>query len=801
MAAFARPVAAPAPLQAQVRMPVPGQARGQGQTLLPGQKMYRILGVSVQGTAPAGGAEPDAIIANSGLVVGEEFAYPGEKIRQAMQRLWALRLFSEVRISIEQQAADGVYLLITVKEYPRLEQVEFTGYDDLDDDDLKLVVSTVTGMVLSPDDIRRMEQKIRDKYATEGMLLAKVTSRLDTTSTPGRVNLTFEIDEGPTVSIDEIEIVGTSVFSGDDIEAEMEDTGEKSWWQFWASADFDPEKYKADKQRIVDFYRANGYLDAEIASDSTWYTDEGEYISIRMTVYEGLRYYVRSISWEGNAVYPAAVLSARLGFAPGDIYDQQKFELNLRGNETQTDVASLYLDNGYLTFGLDPDIRRVAADSLDIVVRVYERNQYKLGRVEIKGNTKTEDFVIRRELFTRPGDYFNRSQIIRSLRQLSQLNYFNPETLRPDYRINDDGETVALFYEVEERSSDNVNASVGYSDAFGVTGSLGFTINNFAISRPLIGGSGQILNFEWQFGEGARYRTFSVGFTEPWLYGEPTTFGVNVFDTRQIYTYDLRQTGISLRFGRRMRWPDNYFRGDLTLQFQNNDIGLGSSSLYQPGKTTQYGLTVAISRNSTDSPIFPTEGSTVVVSGELAGGPLPGNVNFHKEMFSADFYTRVLGSDRLTLTSHTLFGYLDGFTLTPNTPPIEYFYMGGTGVGYVSTTQLRGYEDRSVGPRDHLFRELGGRVLVKQGVELRLALALSPVPIYILGFAEAGNVFLDFSRADLFDLKRGFGLGARLLINPIGMIGFDYAYGADDVFPLDGRPDGWRFHFQFGKGF
>jgi outer membrane protein insertion porin family len=763
----------------------------------------KILGISVEGNRPGSGTESDAIIANSGLVVGEEIQVPGDRVRQALQRLWALKIFSDIRITVEQRLENGVYLLITVAEYPRLGSVVFEGNDELDEEDLQTAAGAVIGQVITPDDIRRMTAALKEKYAREGLLLATVAADTfsGTAAKPNEVILKFKIDEGPSVEIDSIVVAGTSAFTADDVKGQMEDTEEGSWWPF-SSADFDPDKYRKDKQKVVSFYRRNGYLDAEIVSDTTWYSADRQKISIRLNVYEGPQYLVRNITWEGNVVYPAPVLDARLQFARGNIFDQERFESNLRGNAEQTDVASLYLDNGYLTFGLDPEVRRTAGDSVDVIIRIFERNQYRLGRVDIRGNTKTEEKVIRRELFTRPGDYFNRSRIIRSLRQLSQLNYFNPEALKPDYKLNDDNETVNLIYDVEEKSSDNVNASVGYSDAFGVTGALGFTITNFSIARPLEGGAGQVFNFEWQFGEGNRYRTFSLGFTEPWLYGSPTTFGVSLFDTRQIYVYDLRQTGVSVRLGRRLDWPDNYFRIDGNFRFQNNDVSSnGGNNFIQVGKTTQYSVRGTISRMSTDSPLFPTEGSSIQFSAELAGGPLPGNVDYHKWIFSADWYTRLFGIEKIALATSGLIGYLDPLDNDFNIPPIEYFYMGGTGVGYVSTTQLRGYDDRSVGPRDRFGQPTGGRAMVKYTVELRYSVALNPIPIYVLTFAEAGNVFLDFARADLFDLKRGYGFGARLLINPLGMVGFDYAFGADDVYPLNGRPEGWRFHFQFGKGF
>ncbi|MBU1298361.1 MAG: outer membrane protein assembly factor BamA [Bacteroidetes bacterium] len=765
----------------------------------PKQEIYKILGISVEGNTTA---EAGAVIANSGLRTGTEITVPGDQIRQAIQRLWALRLFEDIQILIDSKVGDGVYLLIKVKEHPRLLRVEFKGNDDLSESDLMKKVTISKGQILTPQETAKIKNAFKKLYDEEGLLLAEIQpdTFVEDSTKPNHVVLRFNIDEGKKVKIKEILVTGNQAFSASDIRGEMEDTKEKVWWMFWRSAKFDKSKYEADKSKIEKFYKKNGYLDAEITSDSIWYDETKRRMTIQLNINEGNQFKIRNITWEGSTVYHPSVLSQRLGFTKGDIYDFEKFEKNLRGNENQTDVASLYLDNGYLTFSLEPEEKRISSDSIDINIRVYERNQFRIGRVDLKGNTKTMDKVIRRELYTRPGDFFSRAAIMRSARQLTQLNYFNPEKIKPDYRLFDE-KTVNLIYEVEEKSSDNINASVGYSGAFGVTGALGFTINNFDIQQPLRGGAGQILNFEWQFGEGARFRTFSLGFTEPWLFDSPTTFGVSLFDSRQIFYYDLRQTGGSVRFGRRFKFPDDYFRGDWITRFQINDV-IDGGGIYLEGKTSQYSITQIISRNSTDNPIFPAMGSSFALSTEISGGPvLPGNVDYHKWSFSGDWYTPMFGSTRFVLYTGSQIGFIDGFKRDSNIPPIEYFFMGGTGLGFVSTTPLRGYEDRSVGPTDELNQIKGGKAMAKYVAELRFSVTMNPMPIYILAFAEAGNVYENLNRIDFLNLKRSYGFGARILIQPIGMVGFDYGYGADDVLPKDGKPDGWRFHFQFGRGF
>jgi len=768
----------------------------------PNAETYRIAGISVEGNNGRTGTESGAIIANSGLRVGDEITIPGDQTRGAIARLWALKIFSDIQILIDNKINRDIYLSIKVKEYPRLDHVEVNGASDVSKDDILKKVTTVKGQIITPEDINKIITNVKHLYEEEGHLLAEIKTDTSMVDSTGKLVLTLNIDEGPSVTIDRVHFTGNIAFSEDDLKGQLDDTHEKSWWQIWSHPKFEKKKFEDDKVKLIKFFKKNGYIDAEVLSDSTWYSPDKKHISVLIAVHEGAQYKIRTITWEGNTVYTADLLNQRLQFFPGMIYDEDRFEENLRGNQEQNDVASLYLDNGYLKFNIEPSMQRVGADSLDIAIHVYERNQFRVGHVDIRGNTKTHDNVIRRELFTRPGDFFSRSNIYRSLRQLSQLNYFNPEKLKPDTRLVDD-ETVDLVYEVEEKSSDNVNASVGYSGAFGVTGSLGFSINNFSLSDPLEGGAGQILSFDWQFGATTVYRTFSLSFTEPWLYGRPTTLGISLFDTRQVYIADYEQTGISARIGKRLNWPDNYFRADWTLRIQRNDvINNGGIQLYDIGLSTQVSIAQTISRNSTDSPIFPTTGSSIALTVELSGGPLHlGNVNYDKWLFNADWYTPVSTSGRLVLAISSSLGYVDGIGSDPKIPFLEYFFMGGTGIGYANTTPLRGYEDRMVGPVDNAGQSLGGLVLSKHTAELRLAVTLNPIPIYILSFAEGGNIYSDFQHANFLDLKRSYGFGARLQIQPIGMIGFDYGYGADDVYPKDGLPDGWHFHFQFGRGF
>ena len=385
----------------------------------------KILGISVEGNKLT---DANAIIRYSGLKVDGQFTPGGDEMRQAIKQLWSLGIFSDIKILIDNQIADGVYLLIRVQEYPRLSDIVLKGNDELSDKDIKEQINLVKGQIVNRQDLSTMVYNIKKKYEDKGYLLAKIGSEAtpvaDTAGAP--VNLVVNVDEGKEVKIESITFSGDSALDAGDLRGAMDDTKEKVWWMFWRSANFDPKKYEDDKQKILDFYRKNGYIDASILSDSIWYSSDKKDMFIHMNVDEGRRYYIRRITWEGNTKYPASILNERLGLKDGDIYDKQKFDENLHGNKDQTNVASLYLDTGYLTFNAEPDEIRIPPDSIDLKIKLYERNQFRIGEIIIHGNTKTQDKVIRRELFTVPGDYFSRALIIRSVRQSLTNKLFRP---------------------------------------------------------------------------------------------------------------------------------------------------------------------------------------------------------------------------------------------------------------------------------------------------------------------------------------------------------------------------------------
>ena len=800
---------------------------------------YKVLGISVEGNKTA---DPSTIILNSGLKVGDEIQIPGDKTLNAIRQLWALNIFKDIQILIDREIADGVFLLIKVSEYSRVERVIIEGNDGMDTDDIEKEITFLRGSILKPQDISKLKGRILNLYKTEGYLNASVNierfvyfsaDTLDDDITviwrnekdlsdelpveyfsgertysnlisriKNRIVLKMTIEEGDEVVVRNISFVGNTAFEEGDLEGAMDETSESVWWQFWSSAEFNPDNFKKDIELIVDYYRSQGYRDAEIALDTLIYYNDNQDLDIVMRVYEGPQYIIRNIIWEGNTVYPAQVLSQRLEFRKGDVYDYQKFQQNLRGNEKQSDVSALYLDNGYLTFNLIPEEIRVAEDSVDLLIRVEERKQFRISRVDIMGNTKTKDKVVRRELYTIPGDYFNRGLLFRSVQQLANLQYFSVEKLYGPQGIGtqiESDSTVAVSFNVEEKSSDYLNASVGYSGSFGFSGSIGVTLTNFSIAEPFSMGGGQVLSFNWQFGVGNVFRTFTIGFTEPWFLDTPTSVGIDFFDTRQQFVYDLRQTGTTLRVGRRLRFPDDFFFVQGLFRYQFNNVIQGQN-FYREGITNQFTVGLTLSRRNIDNPIFPSQGSVFSISAEVSGGPfLPGDVDYLKMGFKAEWYKRLFNTNKLVFYTVADFGYIDEFVKNTPIQPFEFFFMGGNGL-VIATVPLRGYEDRTVGPRNAFGQIIGGRVMTKFGAELRFAVALEPIPLYVLAFAEAGNVFESFEKTDIFDLRRSVGFGARILINPIGLIGFDFGYGFDRRI-TDRRDPEWLFHFQFGRGF
>ncbi len=567
----------------------------------------------------------------------------------------------------------------------------------------------------------------------------------------------------------------------------MEETKEDTWWR---GADFKPEEFEKDKEKVLEFYRNNGFRNAKVVRDSISYGENKADMFIDVFVEEGGRYYFGSTSFEGNDLFADDRLRRAFEFEKGDVYNEESF------NNTVQNISKIYYDDGYIYSQVSPRESLVDGDTVNINFNIAEGEPVKINQVLITGNTKTKDKVIRREIWLRPGDVFSNALLERSQRDVWILNYF--ANVVPSLKVlPDDPNLVDIVFMVEEKSTDTANISAGYSQLDGMIGAIGVTMNNFR-------GSGQVMNFEWQFGK--IYRSLRIGFTEPWLFDSPTLAGFNIFDTKrggQWYGFDYRNRGASLRFGRRFKWPDDFFRGDWILQvarseIKNIDPGLNlDARLIDDRNSTGVQLTQMITRDSRNRPEFPTAGSVVQLSNTVSGGFLGGNEDFYRHEFVLENYMPAFW--KFVLYHNVDLGYIRQMRSGSYIPPLELFYMGGTALSI--GTQLRGYEERGVGPITASGYPTGGFTKAKVTTELRFPIVANPTSFGLI-FAEAGNIWQEVGSANIFDMRRSVGFGFRVFMPMVGMLGLDIGYGFDNVEPFTLREYGkWRAHFQFGRGF
>lgn len=746
-------------------------------------RKIKVLGVSVTGNTTT---DADIIRMQSGITPGAEIGAEG--VQEAIRKLWRLNLFSDIQLYVDRQVGDGYFLTIQVKEYPRLEKIELAGNKKLKKEDIDEVLNFYPGQIVSQSALSRAKAKLLKKYKEKGYLLADVRIITKPSETnPNRVIVRFVFDEGKKVQIDRIEFHGNKAFSDSKLRKQLKDTKEDRWWR---SADFDKAKYEEDLGKLLDFYRNHGYRDVSIVKDSLYYNDARDKMTIAVWLDEGPLYTFGNVEWVGNKVFTAEELTANLRFSPGDRYSKKALDESVFQH-----VGGMYYDLGYIFASITPKEEPSPDDPLRLNIRflVNEGKQAKINEINITGNTKTKEKVIRRELQIFPGQTFNKSLLERSQRDVWMLNYFS--NVEPGVQPIDE-EKVNLEFKVEEKSTDTANMSAGWSERDRLIGSVGVAMANLF-------GNGQRLSFDWMFGR--YYRSFSVSFTEPWLLDTPTLAGFSFYDTkRDAYYIGYKQvsTGASLRLGRRLQWPDDFFRGDWIYRIDKTELSDFNQYIIEANPNNiineqwpliSSSITQIFSRNSLDRPEFPTSGSDVSLTTELAGGFLGGNVGYHKWIFRLDWFTPSFWK----LVFYTSFqaGYMETLGKNGRIPYMEYFFIGGDGLS--RSTPLRGYEDPLAGYR---MVEDGGKTLLKYTAELRIPIAPNPT-IFALLFAEAGNSWLDMQHTNPLDLRRSVGIGARVFMPMIGIIGFDYGYGFDRV-DYYGNPDPkWKMHFVFGRSF
>jgi len=805
--------AAGTPVEAKTRT-VPKAPAEQQRNAAEKQTLYTVTGITFSGLESL---KPEDLAASLPVKPMDSIAIPGPELTAAMQYLWHLQLFSDISVEKTGQAGKNVTLNFVVRELPLLESVSFEGNDKFDSEELQRTAEIRTGKKVSEQELLTAVNKIEKLYAGKGYLTAGAEYRLQETGR-NKVKAVINIREGSKVAIEKIRFHGNNAFSQGKLRGVLKETAQNSWWRkIFGSPKLDKDKFDEDKNLLVNFYRENGYRDARVVSDSISYTDDKKGLYLDIHIEEGPIYSIGNVTFTGNTrdFATTEILEKTFRIKSGDRYNAKLIQERLNFSQDNSDVSSLYLDRGYLGFRANLEEQVTEPGKVDLFIYLREGEQFQLNMVNIKGNTKTKDHVIRRELYTIPGDMFSRRNVVRSIREINMLGYFDPESLKPDIQPDERNNTVDITYAVTEKQTDTFNASVGYSGSSGFTGALGVTFNNFSLQdifnpeayRPLPHGDGQRLSLQWQFGNDD-YSTLGLSFTEPWAFGGPTAVGFSIFKTHRTYDFiddgsdenekTIDQFGATLSVGRRLTWPDNYFAINWRLKYLHSEGGFVSfiDEGDAPEEADEFSITQTISRNSIDNPIYPRRGSKNSLTAQLAGGPLPGTINFYKFTLNSSWYLPV--TRNLIFNFSTQHGYLSTFDKDDYLPYTDYFYMGGSGLSSLPTIPMRGYDDRSFGTQLDDDSELyGGTVYSKFSTELRYPLTLSPsVSVYALAFFEAGNLWENMEAVNYSDMKKAAGLGLRLYLPIIGLVGLDYGYGFDQV-PGDNEK-GWKFMFTFG---
>lgn len=834
-------------------------------------KKFEIGGIEVAGVQ---NLDRNVLIMVSGLNVGQTLEVPGEKISDAIEKLWDQGLFEDIRIVAKKVEGDKIFLEIQLQERARLSGFSFKGVRKGEADKLRDKLELVSGDVVT-DNLRVSAiTTIKEYYRDKGYLNAEVdVQKRRDTARVNHVKLRFNIDKNKRIKIKDINIHGNEHLSDYKAVNAFKNTKEKVRFRPLNSIDkflvsalkgiftlniasvadsvkqivaddyrlgifkkskFIREDFQADKQSLVEKYNALGYRDFKITEDSIAYNTDNT-IDLHLHVEEGDKYYFRDIEWVGNTVYSSRQLEAVLGIQEGDVFNQEILDTKLNYDPNGRDVSSLYLDNGYLFFNVTPVEVNVENDSIDMELRIYEGDQATIDEVSVTGNTRTNDHVVLRELRTRPGQLFSRNDIIRSTRELSQLKYFNAETINPVPKPNPQEGTVDIEYQVEETSSDQIELSGGWG--YGrLIGTLGLSFNNFSTSRffdkeawrPIPTGDGQKLNLKVQsYGKG--YLSYSASFTEPWLGGnKPNSLSVSYYHslfgnafTSSASDYSFQIDGFTIALGKRLKWPDDFFTLRQSIKLERYKLNNYSRIFTFGNGNGQYNTisyNITFGRNSIDAPIFPRNGSEVSLSLEATPPYSLFNdkdytnmqdqdkfewMEFHKWKFKGAWYKKLLGD--LVISFRSQYGFLGTYNQKIGTIPFNRYYLGGDGLtGYSNfdgreIIAMRGYDNYSLTPEYYKDNNRGGAVYNKNTLELRYPLSLKPsATIYMLGFLEAGNAWMDFDAFKPFDLYRSAGVGVRVFLPMFGLLGIDWGYGFDDVPGLE-EANGGQFHFSIGK--
>lgn len=863
-------------------------------------KEYTITAIKVTGTQSF---DPNLIVSISGLALGDKVMIPGtDAFSKAINNLWKQNLISNVEIYFTRLIGKNLYVEISITERPRLSNFKFVGVKKGEADELLTKTGLVKGRVVTENMKRSAEDNIRKFFIEKGYrnINVQVTEKKDTSIT-NAVLLTFIIDKKNKVRVNEINFAGNENVPDDKLKKQMKGTKEMSrftlfpptdinpygsktdklgfreylrkngylsisktkelidpYFRFklFTSAKFNDIKYAEDKNKLLEYYNSLGYRDAVIVADTQYYNNKGD-MNVAIKLQEGHKYYFGNITWRGNTKYSDSLLSVFLGIQKGETYNVETLNKRLGKQASQDggDISSLYMDDGYLFFRVEPVETSVYNDTIDHEIRIVEGPQAIIDNVTISGNDKTKEHVIRRELRTIPGEKFSRADIIRTQRELSQLGFFNPEKIIPGIVPYPDKGTVDINWAVEEKSSDQLELSAGFGGGIGLTGTLGVTFNNFSINNifkktawsPLPTGDGQKLSLRVQ-SNGKAFRSYNFSFTEPWLGGKRrNSFTVSYYDTKYANAYDpftgryssnyadssyIKTRGFGISLGKQLKWPDDYFSLVYSLNIQqyilkNYNIFPGLTN----GNSSNISFTVTLARSSAGpNPIFPTSGSNFSLSLQLTPpyslfrdialykDPVQKYkyVEFHKERFNAEWYVpigKAHGAEKnkqFILKAAAKFGFVGRYNTKIETSPFERFQLGDAGLsnnfallGY-DIIAHRGYpvydnSDPRINPDQSSAREFFP-IFNKYTLELRYPFSTSASStIYGLAFFEAANGWYKFQDYNPFKLRRSVGLGMRFFLPMFGLLGFDYGIGLDRIRAGEPLKSAAKFTFMLGQ--
>lgn len=778
------------------------------------------------------------ILRFTGLKLGEKIEIPGTKINNALKRLWRTNLFSDVDIFATRVEGEKVYLRLHMVGLPEMVNLEFTGLKKSKKEDFTKEHKLDPGIKVTSNLKNQVRNSIKGHFIEKGYPYSKVEFiETPVDGDPTKVNLKINVDQGPRVKISKIEFEGNKELRDGQLRRKaMKNTHQKSL-NIFKSSKFRPEKYKTDLKKVIDEYKSIGFRDAKIVSDTVIREDDNT-LKIVIKVDEGRPYYLGDVTFTGNSVFSTEILERVFSYRKGDRYDAMGISKKVSGSEKDDDIQTLYMDKGYLFSNIRQIEKNVKNDTIDLEISIMEGEPATFNKVTFSGNDVTHDHVIARELRTKPGDLFSKTEIKRTLFELAGLGYFEPTSINPDIKPNPENNTVDLNWELVHKSSSQVELQGGYG-AGTFLGTLGLTFGNFSVAnlfkgeawKPVPMGDGQSLSLRAQAGRG--YQNYSFSFIEPWIGGKrPTALSTSVYYSKYNYTdyygerANLNIIGASVGLSKLLTWPDDWFRLSHTISYQkynfdNYALTVGDTR-YEDGSSNNLNYTIGLTRNSAGpDPIFPQSGSEMSVSATFTPPYSMLNnkdystmqdvekyewLEYYKIKGRAYWYKELAG--KLTLKVGGEFGYLGTYNSKIGTIPFERFYLGGTGLmgnrfDGREIVPLRGYEDatNSGGTSQDITPSGGGSIYDKFTLELRYPITMGQqAKIFALGFFEAGNTWSDTRDFKPFELKRSAGVGVRIFMSAFGMLGFDFAYGFDNT-PFSNQPSGWQTHFIIGQQF